>query len=54
MQGGYGYLDIVLYLLKEDADMESIILVLAGWIRVLNTYWGNGVVLAFMVLRVFA
>ena len=29
--GGYGYLDIVLNLLKEDADMESIILVLAGW-----------------------
>lgn len=31
LQGGYGYLDIVLNLLKEDADMESIILVLAGW-----------------------
>lgn len=30
-RGGYGYLDIVQNLLKEDADMESIIPVLADW-----------------------
>ena len=29
--GGYGYLDIVQNLLKEDVDMGLIILVLAGW-----------------------
>ena len=29
--GGYGYLDIVQKLLKEDADMKSIIPVLADW-----------------------
>ncbi len=29
--GGYGYLDIVQKLLKEDADMESIIPVLSDW-----------------------
>lgn len=32
LQGGvYGYLDIVQNLLKEDAGMGLIILVLAGW-----------------------
>ena len=29
--GGYGYLDIVQNILKEDADMESIIPVLSDW-----------------------
>ena len=51
---GYGYLDIVQNVLKEDADMESIIPVLADWKKVLNAYWENGAVLGFMVLRVFA
>ena len=52
--GCYGYLDIVQYLLKEDADMRLIIPVLADWKKGLDAYWENGAVLSFMVLRVFA
>lgn len=34
--------------------MRSIIPVLADWKKGLNAYWENGVVLGFMVSRVFA
>ena len=63
--GGYEYLDIVQNLLKEEADMESIIPVLADWkkgplrlLRKQNSAWFHGLesirvraIRSWMVLR---